>query len=158
LGIDPGLASVGWGLIEAREGRLFHVDHGKLTTEAGQPMAERLGLIFDAVSDLLSEWKPNAGGMEGLFFSRNVTSALPVAEAKGVIRLAFLKKGVSLEEYSPTAVKQSVVGSSRAEKAQVQEMVRLLLGLSEAPSPDHAADALAAAICRWHHESPLLKH
>jgi crossover junction endodeoxyribonuclease RuvC len=93
--------------------------------------------------------------MEGLFFWRNVTSAMPVAEAKGVIRLAFVQASVPLEEYSPTAIKQSVVGTARAEKEQVQEMVRLLLGLPSIPKPDHAADALAAAICRYHHCGPL---
>jgi crossover junction endodeoxyribonuclease RuvC len=89
--------------------------------------------------------------MEGLYFWRNVSSALPVAEAKGVIRLAFARSGVDLVEYSPTAVKQAVSGSARAEKEQVQEMVRILLGLKTRPKPDHAADALAAAICRANH-------
>lgn len=111
--------------------------------------------IFTAIENLIIEWKPDAAAMEGLFFSRNVSSALPVAEAKGVIRLAFVRAGVPLAEYSPTLIKQAVVGSSRAEKEDVQAMVRLLLGLAAVPKPDHAADALAAAICRWHHEGPL---
>lgn len=155
LGIDPGLASLGWGLVEARGGRLRHLDHGCLSTKADRPMEERLASIFDFVAGLAGEWKPRAAAMEGLFFWKNVTSAFPVAEAKGVIRLACHRAGLPLVEYTPTLIKQSVVGTSRAEKEQVQEMVRLLLGLPEVPKPDHAADALAAAICRWHHEGPL---
>ncbi|MBL8966816.1 MAG: crossover junction endodeoxyribonuclease RuvC [Spirochaetaceae bacterium] len=157
LGVDPGLAALGWGLVEARGGRLRHLAHGRFATKAGEPMEERLLAIYGFLEELIAEWKPGAAAMEGLFFSRNVTSALPVAEAKGVIRLAFVRSGLALAEYSPTAVKQAVVGTARAEKEQVQEMVRLLLGLAEAPKPDHAADALAVAICRWHHETPLLK-
>lgn len=119
-------------------------------------MERRLLAIHGAVASLVAEWLPLLCGMESLFFYRNVTSAFPVAEAKGVIRLAVAQGGIALEEYSPTAIKQSVTGSARADKDQVQEMVRLLLGMAEIPRPDHAADALAAAICRWHHESPLL--
>jgi crossover junction endodeoxyribonuclease RuvC len=93
--------------------------------------------------------------MESLYFWKNVSSALPVAEAKGVIRLAFARAGVELVEYSPTAIKQAVSGSARAEKEQVQEMVRIILGIAEIPKPDHAADALAAAICRANNSGPL---
>ncbi len=141
--------------MEARAGRLHHLDHGRLSTKASEPLELRIMTIFTAIENLIIEWKPDAAAMEGLFFSRNVSSALPVAEAKGVIRLAFVRAGVPLAEYSPTLIKQAVVGSSRAEKEDVQAMVRLLLGLAAVPKPDHAADALAAAICRWHHEGPL---
>jgi crossover junction endodeoxyribonuclease RuvC len=146
--VDPGLASVGWGVIEAAGGRLVHLGHGCINTAAGDEMSARLLSIYDELSALIGEWKPNGASMESLFFWRNVTSAIPVSEAKGVIRLAFVKAGVPLAEYSPTAIKQAVVGTSRAEKEQVQEMVRILLGLSAVPRPNHAADALAAAICR----------
>ena len=107
------------------------------------------------MSELIAEWKPDSGGMESLYFWKNVSSAMPVAEAKGVIRLAFARSAVELLEYSPTAIKQAVSGSARAEKAQVQEMVRVILGLPDIPKPDHAADALAAAICRANHRGPL---
>lgn len=155
LGIDPGLAALGWGLVEARGGRLHHLGHGCLATKAGLPIEERLATIYDFIAALIGEWEPAAAALEGLFFWKNVTSAFPVAEAKGVIRLACHRAGLPLAEYSPTLIKQAVVGTSRAEKEQVQAMVKLLLGLAESPKPDHAADALAAAICRWHHEGPL---
>jgi crossover junction endodeoxyribonuclease RuvC len=151
LGIDPGLASVGYGIVESKGGRLRHIDHGCIETKKDQSTAERLCAIFDEINDLIRKWEPNTAGMESLYFWRNVSSALPVAEAKGVIRLAFARSGVDLVEYSPTAIKQAVSGSARAEKEQVQEMVRVLLGLKNRPRPDHAADALAAAICRANH-------
>ena len=155
VGIDPGLASVGYGVIEAENGRIRHLAHGCVETAAAEPMGRRLLEIFGAVADLIETWEPDLAGMESLYFARNVSSALPVAEAKGVIRLAFARAGVALAEYPPNALKQAVTGSSRAEKEQVQEMVRVLLGLSERPRPVHAADALAAAICRFHHQGPL---
>ncbi len=150
LGIDPGLASVGWGLVEEKRGKLVHVAHGCIVTKSGVNIAERLATIHRAVLGLIGDYAPTAGGMEALFFAKNVTSALPVAEAKGVIRLAFALSGLCLREYTPVAIKLGVVGDGRAEKEQVQEMVRIILGLPEVPKPDHAADALAAAICRSH--------
>ena len=146
---------MGYGVLESRGGRLRHLDHGCVTTSKDEPAGERLLRLHDAVRGLIEKWKPGAGSMESLYFWKNVTSAMPVAEAKGVIRLAFASSGVELTEYSPTAIKQAVTGSSRAEKGQVQDMVKLLLGLGEAPRPDHAADALAAAICRANHSGPL---
>ena len=155
LGIDPGLASVGWGLVEARRGRLACLAYGCITTDKDDPIGDRLLAISTEVSGLIEEWKPAEGAMESLYFWKNVTSALPVAEAKGVIRLAFASRSIGLGEFSPTAIKQAVSGSARADKGQVQEMVRLLLGLKDVPRPDHAADALAAAICRAHNSGPL---
>ena len=155
LGIDPGLASVGWGIVESRAGRMACIGYGCITTDKDKPIGERLLAIYSGVSGLIEDWKPAMAAMESLFFWRNVTSALPVAEAKGVIHLAFAGAGVELVEYSPTAIKQAVSGSAQAEKEQVQEMVRLLLGLASIPRPDHAADALAAAICRANHTGPL---
>jgi len=116
--VDPGLASVGWGVIESAGGRLVHLGHGCINTASGDEMSARLLSIYDELSALIEEWKPNWASMESLFFWRNVTSAIPVSEAKGVIRLAFVKSGVPLVEYSPTAIKQAVVGTSRAEKEQ----------------------------------------
>jgi crossover junction endodeoxyribonuclease RuvC len=110
-------------------------------------------VIAARVESLADAWKPVRAGMESLYFWRNVTSALPVAEVRGAIRLVLQRRGLHILDFSPTAIKQSVVGNARAEKEQVQAMVKLLLGLKDVPRPDHASDALAAAICRWHHET-----
>jgi crossover junction endodeoxyribonuclease RuvC len=145
---------MGFGVLESRGGRLRHLDHGCVTTSKDEPAGSRLLKLHEAVLGLIETWKPSAGGMESLYFWKNVSSAMPVAEAKGVIRLAFAISGVELAEYSPTAIKQAVTGSARADKDQVQAMVKLLLRLGAAPRPDHAADALAAAICRANHAGP----
>jgi crossover junction endodeoxyribonuclease RuvC len=153
LGIDPGLASTGWGVIECADGKLRHIAHGCISTTARETMGDRVLKIALEVESIAETWKPSAAGMESIFFWRNVTSALPVAEVRGAIRFVLARMGLAVADFSPTAIKQAVVGSSRAEKEQVQAMVKLLLGLKEEPRPDHAADALAAAICRWHHET-----
>lgn len=155
IGIDPGLASVGYGVVEVSGGRLVRLDHGCIATSKDSVTGDRLLAIFSRIADLIEEWRPDSSSMESLYFWKNVSSAIPVAEAKGVIRLAFARAGVELIEYSPTAIKQAVSGSARAEKEQVQEMVRIILGLADIPRPDHAADALAAAICRVNHRGPL---
>jgi crossover junction endodeoxyribonuclease RuvC len=146
---------VGYGVIESAGGRLHRLDHGCITTSKDSDTGDRLLLIFERISALIEEWKPDSASMESLYFWKNVTSAIAVAEAKGAIRLAFARSRVELVEYSPTAIKQAVSGSARAEKEQVQEMVRIILGLPDIPKPDHAADALAAAICRANHRGPL---
>lgn len=146
---------MGYGVLESTGGSLRYLAHGCFVTSKDEDMSSRLLTIFDAVTALIEEWSPAAASMESLYFWKNVSSALPVAEAKGVIRLAFARAQVALVEYSPTAIKQAVSGSARSEKGQVQEMVRLMLGLKDIPRPDHAADALAAAICRANHEGPL---
>jgi crossover junction endodeoxyribonuclease RuvC len=156
IGIDPGLASVGWGVIEVGPGgRLAHIDHGCISTDKAEAIGDRLLVIFSRIVELIGAHNPVSASMESLYFWKNVTSALPVAEAKGVIHLAFSQAGVELVEYSPTAIKQAVSGSTRAEKAQVQDMVRIILGLASIPKPDHAADALAAAICHANQSGPL---
>jgi crossover junction endodeoxyribonuclease RuvC len=155
MGIDPGLASVGYGVLESSSGRLRHLCHGCIATPKEKGTGERLLMIFATVADLIEEWEPATAAMESLYFWRNVSSAMPVAEAKGVIRLAFARAGVDFVEFSPTAIKQAVSGSARAEKNEVQEMVKLLLRLKDIPKPDHAADALATAICRANHLGPL---
>jgi len=154
LGIDPGLASVGYGLVSESGGRLSHLAHGCILTLAGTPSGERLKVIYDEIASLISLYKPDLGGVEDLYFFRNVSSALPVAEARGVIKLAFAASGVPLAEFTPNEIKKAVTGTARADTALVQEMVRVLLGLDAIPSPDHASDALAAAICRLHFEGP----
>ncbi len=150
IGIDPGLASTGYGVVSSLKTRLTYVDHGVIKTTADMPHQERLLAIFHGVSALLERFAPTEAGMETLYFAKNVSSAMAVAEARGVVTLALALKGIPLGEYTPHGIKQAVVGVARADKAQVQESVRLLLGLAEIPRPDHAADALAAAITRIH--------
>lgn len=154
IGIDPGIAAVGYGLVRTLEGRLSLVTYGCIETESDEPIGKRLTYIFEEIRKLLGQYAPDIGGIEELYFFRNVSSAFPVAEARGVIRLAFEKTGIALKEYSPNAIKKAVTGSSRASKSQVQEMVKVLLGMSQIPTPDHAADALAAAICTLHSIGP----
>jgi crossover junction endodeoxyribonuclease RuvC len=158
MGIDPGLASVGYGILESGSGRLRYLYHGCIETSKNEDTGARLLTIFATISNLIEEWQPGAAGMESLYFWKNVSSAILVAEAKGVIRLAFARAAVPLVEFSPTAIKQAVSGSARAEKEQVQEMVKIILGLADIPKPNHAADALAAAICRANHDGPLMNH
>jgi crossover junction endodeoxyribonuclease RuvC len=147
LGIDPGLASTGWGALRCAGSSYEHLDHGVVTTAAGAPTGERLAVIFDAVRELITRFTPDEAGIESLYFAKNVTSALPVAQARGVVLLALHLARIPASEYAPQAIKQAIVGRGRADKEQIQELVRVLLGLSERPHPDHAADALAAGIC-----------
>ncbi len=154
IGIDPGIASVGYGLVALTEGKLTPLAHGCIQTEASEPMGKRLAFIFNEVQKLLRLYSPDIGGMEELYFFRNVSSAFPVAEARGVIRLAFEVANIELFQHTPNAIKKSVTGSARADKNQVQEMVRITRGMPESPKPDHAADALAAAVCTLHSLGP----
>jgi crossover junction endodeoxyribonuclease RuvC len=147
LGIDPGLASTGWGVVDCTEGKALYIDHGIIKTKADQPRAERLFFILQFIRSIIEKYKPMQAAMETLYFGKNVTSAIPVAEARGVISAALAENGIPLFELTPNAIKQGVVGSARADKEQVQEMVRIILNLKEIPKPDHAADALGAAIC-----------
>jgi crossover junction endodeoxyribonuclease RuvC len=147
LGIDPGLASTGWGVIEAEGNRLRHLEHGTIETGKEMAHAKRLRAIYDAVRAAISLHKPNEAAIETLYFARNVSSALTVSEARGVVLLALEQAGLPVYEARPDDIKKAVVGHGRAEKAQVQEMVKLLLALDAIPKPDHAADALGAAIC-----------
>jgi crossover junction endodeoxyribonuclease RuvC len=119
-------------------------------TKADRPRAERLFAIYRAFREILETWLPVESAMEKLYFSRNVSSALPVAEARGVLCMALAEQGLPVREFTPNAIKQGVTGSARADKAQVQEMVRFILALEGVPKPDHAADALASAICAAH--------
>ena len=152
LGVDPGTAITGYGLVRdaPREGQLQAVAYGAITTPSDWALPQRLQKIYRDLSALIREHGPAEGAVEQLFFSRNVKTALAVGQARGVVLLALADGGLAVHEYTPLQVKQSVVGYGRAEKTQVQELVRLLLGLKVRPQPDDAADALAIAICHLH--------
>ena len=147
LGIDPGLASTGWGLVEFLKGKIRYIDHGCIHTQANCPRTERLFFIMDSFRKILNQYSPTEAAIETLYFSRNVSSAIPVAEARGVVSAILGEAGLPVYELTPNAIKQGVCGVVRADKLQMQSMVKIILGLSEIPEPDHAADALAAAIC-----------
>ena len=150
LGVDPGLASTGWGIIEYSGGRLRYIAHGCIETHADTPRGERLYFIYRSIQKMLKKHKPLEAAMENLYFGRNISSAMTVAEARGVLSMVLTQHGLPVLELSPNTIKKAIVGLAKAEKIQVQEMVRFLLGLPEIPKPDHAADALGAAICAAH--------
>ncbi len=150
LGIDPGLAHAGWGIIVHDGIRSRYIAHGVIKTDSKAPMADRLLCLYDGLSSVIKEYRPATAGIETLYFAKNVSSAMPVAEARGALILCLARHGVTVSEYTPLQIKQAVVGNGRAEKHQVQSMVALLLKLKEIPRPDHAADALAAALCHAH--------
>ena len=156
LGIDPGYGIVGYGVIEYDRGRIRYMGHGAITTAAGDPFPQRLVEIYQDMNTLLVTFEPDAVAIEQLFFNTNVTTGIQVGHARGVILLACAQKNVATYEYTPLQVKQSVVGYGRAEKKQVMEMTRSLLGLKTVPRPDDAADALAIAICHGHTSGSLL--
>lgn len=146
LGIDPGTARLGFGVVTSgREARALA--YGVVETPKGMATAERLVLLFDAVEGLIARHQPGTLAVEKLFFARNVTTAMTVGQARGVVLLAAARARVPVAEYTPAEVKQAVVGYGKADKAQVQEMVRLILQLEQPPTPDDAADALAIALC-----------
>jgi len=147
IGIDPGLASTGWGVVDHENSRIIYIAHGCIETEAALPRHERLFFIYRQINTVMDTYNPGEAAMETLYFGKNVTSAIAVAEARGVLSLAMAERNLPLAEFTPHAIKQAVVGVRRAEKIQVQEMVALILGLPVIPKPDHAADALGAAIC-----------
>jgi crossover junction endodeoxyribonuclease RuvC len=145
LGIDPGSAALGYGIVERTGGRLREVDHGCLTTSPDLSLPERLLAIHTLVDELLALHEPDLMGVERLFFSRNVQTALGVGQARGVVLLAAAQHGTPVREATPSEVKSAIAGYGAADKAQVQRMVQLVLGMSELPRPDDAADALAIA-------------
>lgn len=151
LGIDPGLAATGYGVIRVEGSRLRHVAHGVVTTEPEQDRGGRLLAIRDALTEVLARYRPDQAGVESLFFSRNVRSALPVAEARGVILLCLADAGIACAEHTPLRVKQAVLGHGNADKQQIGAMVRILFRIgADDPLPHHAADALAVAVCHAH--------
>lgn len=150
LGIDPGTATTGYGVVEEIGGQLKALTSGVIRTRADQPMTTRLQAIHREITQLAETWQPAEAAVEELFFSNNVRTAMTVGQARGVAMLALADAGLPVAEYTPLAIKQAVTGYGSADKKQMQEMVKMLLGLSEVPRPDDAADALAVAICHLH--------
>lgn len=158
LGIDPGIAIVGFGLIESERGSVRMLQYGAVTTEAGLPLASRLLQIENDMTALIAQLQPDEIAIEELFFSKNITTGIAVAHGRGVILCTAEKLGVPICEYTPMQVKQAVVGYGLAEKKQVMDMTRRLLHLKTVPKPDDAADALAIAICHARSATSLLRH
>lgn len=156
LGVDPGLATMGYGVISFDGVKCRPVDYGALTTPAKMPLPERLMHLYEGIEELCKRFEPDDIAMEELFFSKNVTTAIAVGEARGAAMVAMRKHTTNLFEYTPMQIKQAVVGYGKADKQQMQYMVKMLLNLEEIPRPDDAADALAAAICHSH--SSRMRH
>lgn len=156
LGIDPGYAIIGWGVLEYKNNHFSVVDFGAITTKAGEYFPERLSKIYNELNDIIHKYKPQVMSMEKIFYNSNAKTVIDVSQARGVITLAAYENGLEIAEYTPLQVKQSVVGYGRAEKKQVQEMTRTILGLDKVPKPDDTADALAMAICHGHSSGSLL--
>lgn len=151
LGIDPGTAIVGYGLVkEHNDGSLEAIKYGVIRTKSTLAMPDRLQIIYDDLQAIIKKYQPDRAAVEELFFSRNVTTAITVAQGRGVILLSLAVANLTIAEYKPNAVKQSVSGYGGANKAQMQEMTRMLLGLDSIPRPDDAADGLAIAITDLH--------
>ncbi|MDD4772028.1 MAG: crossover junction endodeoxyribonuclease RuvC [Eubacteriales bacterium] len=150
IGIDPGIAIVGYGVVDYRSSHFTTLAQGALTTPAGTETSDRLLTIYTELDSLIKTYKPSEMAVEELFFNTNQKTAMKIAEARGVITLCAKMNGLSVYEYTPLQVKQAVVGYGRAEKAQVVEMIKLILNLNTAPKPDDAADALAIAVCHAH--------
>lgn len=156
LGIDPGLATVGFSIVDVEKSRMRLVTCGVISTPAHTSLSSRLDRIFEDMNDLISSFSPDVMSIEELFFNTNITTGIAVAHARGVILLSAYRAGVQVFEYTPLQVKQAVVGYGRAEKNQVIDMVRRILALPAAPKPDDAADAVALAICHARSSTSLL--
>ena len=150
LGIDPGIATVSYGIIQYENGRFRTIATGAIETPAGIDVENRLEIVYNDLCELIQMYSPTEMAIEELFFNTNQKTAIAVAEARGVILLAARKNNLNIAEYTPIQVKMAVTGYGRAEKKQVQEMVKIILGLPKIPKPDDAADALALAICHAH--------
>ena len=150
IGLDPGLATTGYGLVAGDGQRLEAVAFGVLRTPANAPVSARLVMLQDGLAALLAQYRPTVAAVEELFFSANAQTAMLVGQARGVLLVTAAQAGLEIVEYTPMQVKQAVTGYGGAEKGQIQQMVRVLLGLEELPRPDDAADALAVAICQHH--------
>ena len=158
MGIDPGYAIVGWGVVEYKNNHFKVLDFGAITTAAGEYFPSRLSVIFKGINDIIDRYHPDVMSMEKIFYNSNAKTVIDVSQARGVITLAAYNRGLEIAEYTPLQVKQSVVGYGRAEKKQVQEMTRTILGLQKVPKPDDTADALAMAICHGHSSGSLLQN
>ncbi len=150
LGIDPGFAIVGYGIISYDGNKFKALEYGAITTDSKEDMFLRFKKIHDELSQIIDRTKPDAMAIEELFFNSNQKTAINVAQARGVLLLSALNKNIPIFEYTPLQVKQATVGYGRAEKVQVQQMVKMLLGLEKIPKPDDTADALAIAVCHAH--------
>lgn len=153
LGIDPGYAIVGYGVVDFSGGKFSVVNYGAVTTPADMPFPQRLEVIYRDLLSIIDTFKPDSLAIERLYFNTNTTTAIDVAQARGVIILAAQSKGLKIGEYTPLQVKQSVTGYGKAEKRQVMEMVKSLLSLKAVPKPDDTADALALAVCHGHYSA-----
>jgi len=156
LGLDPGIATVGFGIVDSEKSRQKLVACGVITTPAHTPLTSRLDQIYTDLEELIRTYAPAVMAIEELFFNTNITTGISVAQGRGVILLCAFRCGLSIYEYTPLQVKQSVVGYGRAEKKQVMEMVRRILNLPAAPKPDDAADAVALALCHARSSTSLL--
>ncbi|MBQ6381954.1 MAG: crossover junction endodeoxyribonuclease RuvC [Clostridia bacterium] len=157
LGIDPGYAIIGWGVLEYRNNHFKVLDYGAITTNAGEYFPQRLSTIYDSLCAIIHQYQPQVMSMEKIFYNSNAKTVIDVSQARGVITLAAYQNDLEIAEYTPLQVKQAVVGYGRAEKKQVQEMTRTILGLAKIPKPDDTADALAMAICHGHSSGSLLQ-
>lgn len=157
LGIDPGYATIGYGVIRTRGGRYEPLEHGAVVTKPEEDFSRRLEIIYDSLTSVMEHWKPEAVSIEKLYFQNNQKTAIGVAEARGVILLAARKAGLEVFEYTPLQVKMAVTGYGQAQKPQVMEMTRRLLCLKEVPKPDDTADALAMAICHGQAAGSMLR-
>ena len=145
LGVDPGIAATGWGVIEAEGSKISTIDYGFIKTLPSDSPGHRLMIIHNTLNEIIESFKPDQASIEDIFFARNKLSAIPVAQAKGVILLIMEQKGLETFVFTPLQIKQALTGNGRAEKEQVQEMVKLILGLKNKIKPDHAADEIGRA-------------
>jgi crossover junction endodeoxyribonuclease RuvC len=152
LGLDPGTATTGYGIIDVIDGEFTPVTHGVIRTSSRDRDADRLRQIFDGLNALIADYQPDMAAVEQVFFGRNVTTAITVGQARGVLLLALELAGIPIGEYSPPKIKEAIVGYGNADKAQMQLMVRHILKLEEDPRPDDAADGLAVAITHYHYQ------
>lgn len=157
LGIDPGYAILGWGIIEMKGNHFTPIQFGAITTDSINPMASRLVDIYRGLNKIIETYKPEVVSIEQLFFNTNSKTAILVSQARGVAVLAAAEKSIPIFEYTPLQIKQALVGYGRAEKSQVQQMVKTILSLDKIPKPDDTADALAAAVCYCHSAGNLMR-
>lgn len=158
LGIDPGIATVGFGVVDSEKGKQKYISCGVITTPPGIPLSARLDQIYNDMNELIEAFKPEAVAIEELFFNTNITTGIAVAHGRGVILLSCYRSGLPIFEYTPLQVKQAVVGYGRAEKKQVIDMVRRILNMKSAPKPDDAADAVAIALCHARSTTSLINN
>ncbi len=150
IGIDPGYAILGWGVVDMEGNHFKTVDYGAVTTDAGVPLPDRLQHLYTSLMEIIARYRPEVAAIEELFFNNNAKTAIQVGQARGVIVLACCNSGLEIAEYTPLQIKQALVGYGRADKNQVQQMVKMILNLPEIPKPDDTADGLAAAVCHGH--------